>query len=407
MKGLVEAYRALTDVYQGGAWIDEAIRKQGAPLLDNKGAFRLVYGVVEHTYLYDHRLARLTERAPKSPVRLLAKMGMYLLDESALPAHAVVNEIAETAKKVGKGGVVGFLNALLRRYATVGKELMPTDPDELLSVRANLPLDLVRLYVGECGREGAERRLLVSRRTETHVRPAFAFGKERLAETLRERGIAYEETPHGFYLRSVGEIVDLLNEGKATVMSYGSAEVASAVPYAGGEILDLCAAPGGKTVYLAEKYAAPVLACDLHEHRVALIEAYAARMHVANVTAARADGTVLREEWRDRFATVLLDAPCSGLGSLGTNADVALRRTVSEIRALRATQYRLIRNAGEYVRRGGCLVYATCSDLPSEDEDVVRAFLSENAAFSLEKECSVDPEKCGGDAYYYAILRKV
>ena len=84
-----------------------------------------------------------------------------------------------------------------------------------------------------------------------------------------------------------------------------------------------------------------------------------------------------------------------------------MHRTVSEIESLRATQSRLIRNAGEYVRRGGCLVYATCSDLPSEDEDVVRDFLSENAAFSLEKECPVDPEKCGGDAYYYAILRKV
>ena len=126
MRGLVEAYRALCDVYRG-SWIDEAIRKQGSVLAENKGAFRLVYGVVEHEYLYEYRVFRLVTRAPKTAAKLLLKMGMYLLDCSSLPAYTVVNEITETAKKVGKGAVAGFVNAVLRAYSEKGKDLYPDD----------------------------------------------------------------------------------------------------------------------------------------------------------------------------------------------------------------------------------------------------------------------------------------
>ncbi|MBO4473222.1 MAG: hypothetical protein J5765_05370, partial [Clostridia bacterium] len=339
--------------------------------------------------------------------KLLLKMGMYLLDCSALPAYTVVSEIAETAKKVGKGAVVGFLNAVLRSYAEKGKDLYPDDPQELLSVRANLPVWLVDRYIQEWGEEEATRRLTMPRTVKTHIRPAFSLGKEGLADLLRERSVSYEETAHGFYIGAVSAVSDLLREGKATVMSYGSAEVASAVPYIGGEILDLCAAPGGKSVYLAEKYGAPVVACDLHPHRVELIEKYAARMHVTNVSPCVEDGTALRKEWIGRFDTVLLDAPCSGLGSLAANPDIAIHRNAYDMNDLSCTQYRLIETAGKYVKQYGFMEYSTCSDLPSEDGDVVRWFLDRDPSFLLQEEHYTDPAEGGGESYYYAILRKV
>ena len=404
MSALVEAYRALSDIYLKGSWIGEAVKHNGA-LLADKGAYRLVYAVVEREFLAEYRIARLCERSPKSAVKILLKMGMCLLDEFNMPDYAAVNQIAETAKKVGKGGVCGFVNAVLRRYAKEGRELYPTDPDELLSVKSNRPLWLVRRYKRELG-AAAEARLTEKSTVKTHVRPSFAFGAEEFKKVLEQRNVPFEQTAYGFYIGEVGAVSDLINEGKATVMSWSSLAVCANIPYDGGAILDLCAAPGGKSVYLAEKFGAEVTACDLYEHRVSLIEKYAARMKVSTVKPMVWDSRLLREEWKGAFPVVLLDAPCSGFGSLSSNPDVILNRKESDLDQIVKTQRELIAAASEYVKQGGVLVYATCSDLPSEDEEVVRALLKSREDFSLEKQKYTDPAEGGGECYYFAVLRK-
>ncbi len=404
MKALVQAYHALSDIYLKGSWISEAIKKQGAPLLESKGSYRLVYGVVEHEYLYEYRISRLVEKSPKAAVKILLKMGMYLLDESTLPDYAAVNEIADTAKKVGKGGVCAFVNAVLRRYAKEGKTLYPTEPDLLLSVRANLPLWLVKRYQKELGAD-AEKRLTAPRSVKTHVRPAFSFGKKALYKALSERNATFEKTEYGAYIGEVGAISDLLKEGKATVMSWGSADICSALDNP-ENLLDLCAAPGGKSVYIAEKFGIKVIACDLYEHRATLIRAYAERMKVKDIQVCVQDGRVLREEWMDAFSAVLLDAPCSGLGSLASNPDIVLNRTEKAFADIINTQKQLLSVACRYVKKGGVLLYATCSDLPSENADLVREFLQAHAEFTLEKQRYTDPEAGGGESYYYARMRK-
>lgn len=404
MRSLVEVYRALSDVYLKGSWIGEAVKRYDA-LLSDKGAYRLVYSVVEREFLSEYRIARLTEKPPKSAVKLLLKMGMALLDEFSVSDHAAVNAVAETAKKVGKGGVCGFVNAVLRRYAKEGRELYPTDPDQLLSVKTNRPLWLVKRYKKELGAQ-AESRLLAGQTVKTHIRPAFSFGKDALRGVLTERKIPFEETEYGFFIGEVGALSDIMKEGKATVMSFSSAEVCESLPYAGGPLLDLCAAPGGKSVYLAEKYKAEVVSCDLYEHRVELIRKYAERMKVSTIRPTVWDGTVLKEEWKNAFSTVLLDAPCSGFGSLASNPDIVLNRKESDLAAIIKTQKALIEKAAEYVAPGGSLVYATCSDLPSEDEIVVKGLFENREDFFLEKQNYTDPAKSGGECYYYAVLRK-
>ena len=404
MKALVEAYHALSDIYLKGSWIGEAIKRYDA-LLSDKGAYRLVYAVVEREFLSEYRISRLTEKAPKMAVKLLLKMGMTLSDEFSMPDYAAVSAVVETAKKVGKAGVCGFLNAVLRRYVREGKDLYPSDPDQRLSVLSNRPLWLVKRYEKELGQE-AEERLLAKPTVKTHVRPALGFGCDALRDILTQRNVAFEQTEYGFYIGEVGVLSDLLKEGRATVMSYGSLDVCANVPYTGGTILDLCAAPGGKSVFLAEKFGAEVVSCDVYEHRVELIRKYAQRMNVPTVKPTVWDGTVLKEEWKQSFPTVLLDAPCSGFGSLASNPDVVLNRTESDLAAIVRTQRTLIDRAAEYVAAGGALVYATCSDLPSEDEIVVKELLEKRGDFSLEKQCYTDPGKGGGECYYFAVLRK-
>ena len=404
MIDLIHAYRALSDIYMKGSWLGEAIKRQGESLAD-KATYRLVCGVVEREFLSEYRIACLVDKPPKPAVKLLLKMGMCLLDEFAIPDHAVVNRITETAKTLGKSGVSGFINAVLRRYARVGRELYPTDPDQLLSVRSNRPLWLVKRYIGEMGR-AAESRLTEIKSVRTHIRPSISFGKDAFKEVLSERHISYEETAYGFYIGETGAITDLIGQGKATVMSWSSLDVCANIPYEGGDILDLCAAPGGKSVWLAERYGAKVVACDMYEHRVELIEKYAARMHISTLQPMVWDSCLLREEWRDSYSVVLLDAPCSGFGSLSSNPDVVLHRQESDLVEIIKMQKQLIAAASEYVRQGGALVYATCSDLPSEDTEVVRALLTKRTDFALEKEEYTHPSDGDGECYYYAVLRK-
>ena len=404
MTAFAEVYYALSDVYQKGSWIGEAIKRR-IPSSD-KAAIRLTYSVVEREFLSEYRIAHLTDRPPKTPLKILLKMGMCLIDTFETPDHTAVNEITDLTKKVGKGGAAGFVNAVLRRYVREGRDLYPTDPDELLSVRSNRPLWLVKRYIVELGRSDAMKRLSAPHSQKTHIRPAFAFGKEALRDALDERSLRYEETEYGFYVGAVGNLSDLIAEGKATVTSWSSLDVCANVPYAEGRILDLCAAPGGKSVFLAEKYGAEVVACDVYEHRVDLIHKYASRMKTDNVKPMVLDGRVPREEWENAFSVVLLDAPCSGFGSLASNPDVVLNRTEDDLFEIIKTQKALLSVASDYVKAGGVLVYATCSDLPSEDEEVVRGLLGKRVDYTLEKQKYTDPAEGGGESYYYAVLRK-
>lgn len=407
MRGLVEAYGALTDVFVRKCFIGEAVKKQGAALTASGGSLRLTYGVVEHSFLFDYRISRLVSKYPKTPVAVLLKMGMYAIDYmDEIPPFAAVDLIVKTACAVGKSGVKGFLNAVLRKYLAEGRDLAPENEIERLSVTSNRPAWLVRRYIKELGKESAVRLLSAKGTSETHVRASASFGKDNLRAALAEKGVAFKETPHGFLIRSVGALSDLFERGKATAMSLGSAEICEAALPAEGNILDCCAAPGGKTVYLAERVKGKVLATDLHPHRVELIKKYAERMGVKNVEAKAADQTVFDPACEEAFSLVLLDAPCTGLGTLPSNPDVALFKTNDDVDALVRLQRALLDNVSRYVRCGGKLVYSTCSDLPSECGENVRAFLAKNENFSLLKEKYTQINEEGGEGFYYAVLEK-
>ena len=405
MKNLSEAYHALCDVYIRGSYVGEAVKEHA--LSADAALLRIVYGTIEHHFLYEYRLSRLVEKPPKKYVAVLLKMVMYLVDYmDGMPNYTAVNETVNLAQCVGKSGVAGFVNAVLRRYLKIGRSMLPKDETELLSVKTNRPVWLVKRYIEECGIERATAILTAKGSVQTHVRPSAKFGQDALRAYLEEKEISYEETPYGFNLTRVGKLAELLHSGKATVMSVGSIEICNAVPKSEGELLDMCAAPGGKSVYLAERRDGKVLATDLHSHRVDLICAYAKRMGVENVEASVKDHTVYDPAYEGRFSVVLLDAPCSGCGTVASNPDVVLHRQEKDMDEIIRTQRSLLENAGRYVRAGGTIVYSTCSDLPSEDEWIVAEFMKKHAGFVLVSEKHTETNEKGGEGYYYAVLEK-
>jgi 16S rRNA (cytosine967-C5)-methyltransferase len=225
---------------------------------------------------------------------------------------------------------------------------------------------------------------------------------------------ASEKTLTGYYVKVTPEIKKSYNEGKLTFQSYTSTLAVLAMgEVAGRKVLDLCAAPGGKSLFLAER-GATVTACEIHPHRAELIKAYAKRMKVG-LDVKVCDGINPPKEFWGAYDAALVDAPCSGLGVLGKKKDIALNRKGGDIKELAEIQNKLLSAAAKCVKAGGVLVYSTCTILKEENGLVVKRFLDENKDFEPEEiplpynnkgELQFLPDGKGTDGFYIARMRK-
>ena len=170
-------------------------------------------------------------------------------------------------------------------------------------------------------------------------------------------------------------------EGDYTFQSVGSVAICSAI-CAGQSLLDACAAPGGKSVLLSKKFKS-VTACELHAHRVELINSYAQRMGASNVHARQTDSAVYNPDYAEAFDAVLCDVPCSGTGVINENPDIKLFRKESDIESLNVIQLKILENCSRYVKSGGTLYYSTCSVLPEENDSIVYKFLQLHPEYAL------------------------
>ena len=412
------AYNILDDVYRRGAYVSVAMNDV-LPTLDEhdkKQVTRLVMGVLEHEMEFAYQIGRLCAKSPKAVVRVILKLGMYLIKYTrTMPDYAAVNETVELAKAVKKD-LAGMVNATLKHYIEVQDDL-PETGLESLCIRANMPAWLVARYFDQYGIEEGTR-LVLSKYHHTHVRwNEKTYSRYALRNFILDHGIVAVDTPHGYLVGATEPFGDLIAEGKVTVQALDSIYICRALMEDGvkGRVLDLCAAPGGKSVYLAEHNDCTVTACDVHPHRVALIEAYAKRMGVTNVEVVCRDGTEYVEEWASSFDAVLVDAPCSGLGVLGDNPDTLLNRSEQDIEALSKLQLRLLKTAARYVKQYGTLVYSTCTNLREENGDVVTEFLISNPMFALEGMSQLPenqgmlqfmPDAEGNDGFFVARMRR-
>lgn len=412
------AYNVLDDVYRRGAYLSVALGDV-LPALgeqDRKQVKRLTMGVVEHEMEFAYQIGRLCAKSPKAVVRVILKLGMYLIKyTNSMPDYAAVNETVELAKAVKKD-LAGLVNATLKHYIEV-KDDLPETGLESLCIKANMPAWLVNKYFDQYGIDEGTR-LVTAKYNHTHIRwNEKKYSRYELRNFILGKGLPAVDTPYGYLVGATEPFAALIAEGKVTAQALDSVYICRAVMEDGitGEVLDLCAAPGGKSVYLAEHNPVEVTACDVHPHRVGLIEAYAKRMGVENVKAICHDGTEYVEEWARRFDAVLVDAPCSGLGTLGENPDMILNRTEEDIASLAKLQKKLLTIASRYVKQFGVLVYSTCTNLREENTDVVTAFLLDNPDFALEGMSALPenegmkqfmPDEKGNDGFFVARMRR-
>lgn len=367
---LCDPYLILAKVYQGGKYLKQAIAETSVEPLNKARTVKICYGVLEKDIYLEYILGANVKKQPKSAVKTVLKIALYMLEFMDKHDYMVVDCAVSLVKKLGKDGAAGFVNALLRSYKIPP---LSEKTDERISVETSSPLWLVKKLRRSYKAETAE--ILSAPSKGVSVR--FIKGEENYL------GKPHIKTPFkGVYIFENFVRDDGFFAGGYTFQSVGSVAICSVVEPC-EKLLDACAAPGGKSVLLSEK-CKEVTACELHAHRVNLIEDYARRMGAKNVTAVQADSTVFNPAYERAFDAVLCDAPCSGTGVINENPDIKLFRKEESIAKLNEIQRAILQNCARYVKSGGRLYYSTCSVLPEENDSVVYSFLEANPDFGLQ-----------------------
>lgn len=367
-----DPYRVLTKVYADGAHLKIALSETDLEEINRSRTVKTVYGVLENDGYLSLCIKTFAPKSPKQAARILLKIALYQLIFLEKPRYMVTDTAVDLCKRLGKGGMAGFLNAFLRTFDQ-GKVVLPQG-DEGLSIKSNFPLFAVRKVKAQYG-ERTEQILTAKSRGVT-VR--FVRGEEKYL-TRPHLKTPFEKT----YIFQNFTRDEGFFAGDYTFQSVGSIAICHAVEPC-EEFLDACAAPGGKSVLLAGK-CRQVTACELHAHRVELIKSYCSRMGAENVTPMQADSREFRPEWEGKFDGVLCDVPCSGLGTAAENPDLPLRKTEEEFKELQQTQFEILETCARYVKKGGAIYYSTCSILREENDAIVEQFLKSNSEFTCEQ----------------------
>ncbi|MBP9899973.1 MAG: 16S rRNA (cytosine(967)-C(5))-methyltransferase RsmB [Verrucomicrobia bacterium] len=402
--------------------LERALAPAGLSAADRGLCHELVFGVVRWQATLDWLIAQKTQgRTQKPGLQDLLRLGLYqIFWLDRIPDHAAVHETVELAKRYGYGAQAGFVNAVLRgflREAIATKALLTELKTTQPALGWSQPGWLVARWLKQWGDERM-RSLL-----EWNNAPAKLYARVntlradagQLVEQWRDEGVEYDFLTRNwtgenlmFELKSHPPLASLASfrQGKFYIQDPSTLlAVRELDPRPGESILDLCAAPGGKTTFMAQlmNNEGRLVACDLAEERLQLVRENCTRL---GVTCVEAVTTPPLPPQSTSFDKVLVDAPCSNTGVLRRRVDLRWRIQPEEISRLRTTQLNLLRQAATLLKPGGVLVYSTCSLEPEENGEVVSEFLSASTGFGLERERALTPFADSVDGAYVARLAK-
>ena len=420
------AYAVIRRVFEQGAYADRALAAEAAGLdaRDRALATALAYGTVQRRATLDYVIAAFANRAPEkldAPILAALRLGLLqLLFLDGVAEHAAVHESVELAKEQGQGGA-GLVNAVLRRATREGRALIDAMDDHTAAgaaVRHSVPVWLAELWFAERGPEQARAMLaVVNDPAESALRVnTLVTTPEQVLSTLGVPARTVPELPEALVLDGPLDVFgsSAWAEGAIMGQSRGSMLPARALaPAAGSRVLDLCAAPGAKTSHLAALMGeGELVAVERNPSRARGLRATLQRMHATWVQVREADATALTEH--ERYDAVLVDPPCSGLGTLQSRPDLRWRTSPERIAELRGTQTAVLTAAARAVVPGGALVYSVCTISRTESVDVIGAFLTGHPEFTVEPLAAANegpfrqtlPHRDGTDGFFLARLRR-
>lgn len=426
------AFNILMDIEKRGAFSGIAIANA---LKNNRGidagfVRNLSYGVIEQKLLLDYFISQLVKDGGKRlrlPERTILRMGLYQLRAmDAVPEYAAIDESVELAKEFARGKD-GLVNAVLRNYLRKGEPALPEGGDvDRLSIQYSCGRDIVSQWIDDMGVTETEAMLKAVNR-----RPPIVI-RTNLTKTTRE-DLRRELSSEGFELingelsetalivdaRKTDEDItetEAFKRGHFSVQDEASQWLVSMVdPEPGEIIIDVCAAPGGKTLALAEKLksldngadSGIIQARDISSQKLQHLGREAKRLGVSDaVNISVADAKIADESAFGRYDKVVADLPCSGLGVLSRRPEMKYNKTEKDFIALSEVQVDILNNVSKFVKPGGLLIYSTCTINSLENQAVVKEFLNSHKEFTKKWERQLLPTKEGCDGFFAAALGK-
>ena len=418
------AFDMLLRIFRDGGYSSILLASAESKLSEKDRALchEIVLGVLRTKLKLDAAIERFAKgKKVDLEVRIAAEIGLYqLVFLERVPKYSAVNESVALVQKAKKSSAKGFVNALLRRAGDLTPAQIPVDELERVSIETSHPRWLLEKWAGDIGFEGA-----AALAASNNVRPRAAF---RITEKGLRNGIVPDEAwkrsryvPGCFLTDRAGpELRKLADEGAIYFQDEGSQLVASLIDLQpGAKFLDVSAAPGSKTTQIATRAErAVVVAGDLYQSRVRTLKANCEDQGVTGVEIVRYDAEAALPFADGEFDAVLLDAPCSGTGTIRSNPEIRYFLKPFDFGLLQKKQLEMLRNASKSVKRGGRLVYSTCSMEPEENEQVIGKFLDECSEFgfcppNLPTELLSDqgnlrtsPAIHGMDGFFAAVLTR-
>lgn len=418
------AYQTLLDVDAKKAYSNIALNHKIAVNKPGSPAFvrELVYGVLERKLTLDHYIDQLLKEgigSLRTPEITILRMGIYQLGYmDKVPEYAAISESVDLAKKYCKGRA-GLINGVLREYQNKKIYLtLPTrDEDEVkyLSVKYSYAPWIIELWLKYYSVSFVEKLLEAGNETAPLTIRAnwLKIRKEDLKKVLRERGFEVEDgdiCQNALHVRGSRILEsDLYRYGLFTPQDESSMLVSEKIGVRQGDVvMDVCAAPGGKTTAIAERMnnTGKIIASDIYRRKLDIVDKEAKRLGITNIETRSWDATRVDSTMVKKADRVLVDAPCSGLGVIRRKPEIKYKELSNEMKLLPDKQIAILSASSSYVKPGGTLVYSTCTINPEENEKVVETFLKRNRDFEKVERTLLLPNVNGTDGFFICVMKR-
>lgn len=423
-----KALQIINDVLYKGTFLEESLEILKVSNIDERDfAFikEITTGVVRNKTYLDYVIrqnSRVRFNRIHKIILIILEMAiyqMYFLDK--VPDYSIVDESVNLAKIYGNKGSISFTNGILRSIAKK-KPAQVTLKNSIdnLSTYYSHPRFYTEYFYENYGEEFTKKLLKANNeKAPFTIRVnSFKTNRDDLIKNLSQIGFEIEETTYDKALNVLNPngIIDTeyFENGHFYVQDLGSILVSSFLnPRKDSKVLDLCAAPGGKTTHLSELMdnTGEIVACDKSKGKINLIKENAQRLGCKNISPMINDARVLNDDFINKFDYVLVDAPCSGTGLYRKKPDIKWNKGIDDLKELGKIQLEILNNAKEYVKYQGLLLYSTCSLSKTENEDVIQNFLKENKVFKIKKlrdkeVLKLFPSVDGSDGFSICLLEK-
>ncbi|MCU5745748.1 16S rRNA (cytosine(967)-C(5))-methyltransferase RsmB [Staphylococcus sp. SQ8-PEA] len=406
--------------------INQVLNQYDLSVRDKSLFTELVYGTLKRKLTLEYHLKPFLKTKVKRWVRILLWMSiyqLYYLDK--IPAHAVINEAVEIAKRHGGHHQSKIVNGILRTMTRTGLSSLEDikDDNKRLSVTYSVPLWIVKHWVTHHGFATTERiaQAMLENPGQTVRVNTAKTTVERVSKLLNERGFQVkldQDIPECLHVVG-GSIIQepVFTDGLVSIQDKSSMFVARYLDLENdNRVLDTCSAPGGKACHIAEllNHTGKVTATDIHEHKINLIEHNIAKLGLDNIDALQHDAT---QSYQGTYDRILVDAPCSGLGVLRHKPEIKYEQSQVRINTLVDLQLEILNNVKSHLKPGGKLVYSTCTIEQLENENVIYTFLKQNKDFEFDpiedprthqkvKTLQILPQDFNSDGFFITRIRR-